>query len=292
MSGDAEILDVRYSRHEGGHRGRAAAVASLTRWGALRALGARRGWKAKILPIILCVAAAGPALVVLGVRALFTEFTDRSPIDLEEVLPYADYQSIIGLLVLLFAVVLAPDLLCPDRRDGVLALYFSTAVGRGEYLLGRFLACVLPLLLVTLAPMLLLFAGNVFFAEDSLGYLTDEWAQLPRIVGAGLLLAVYFGVLALAVSSLTARRAYAVGGYVMMLIATSALSGLLQGAFDQRRHFEALDLVTLPIALARMLFPGAEDEFPTPVGVWVVGYVVVVGVAGLVLIRRYRRERL
>ncbi len=267
-------------------------MASLTRWGALRALGARRGWKAKILPIILCVAAAGPALVVLGVRALFTEFTDRSPIDLEEVLPYADYQSIIGLLVLLFAVVLAPDLLCPDRRDGVLALYFSTAVGRGEYLLGRFLACVLPLLLVTLAPMLLLFAGNVFFAEDSLGYLTDEWAQLPRIVGAGLLLAVYFGVLALAVSSLTARRAYAVGGYVMMLIATSALSGLLQGAFDQRRHFEALDLVTLPIALARMLFPGAEDEFPTPVGVWVVGYVVVVGVAGLVLIRRYRRERL
>lgn len=292
MSTDAEVLDVRYTRHSGGHRGRAAALASLVRWGMLRALGARRGWRAKALPIILCLAAAGPALVVLGVRALFSEFTDRTPIDLEEVLPYADYQSIIGVIILLFAVVLAPDLLCPDRRDGVLALYFSTAVGRGEYLLGRTLACVLPLLLVTLAPMLLLFAGNVFFAEDSLDYLTSEWAHLPRIIGAGLLLAVYFAAVALAVASLTSRRAYAVGGYVMLLIATSALSGLLQGAFDRREHLEAIDLVTVPIALARNLFPDAGDDFPTAAGVWAGVYVVVLLVCAAVLWRRYRPERM
>lgn len=163
-------------------------------------------------------------------------------------------------------------------------------MGRGEYLIGRFLACVLPLLMVTLAPMLLLFAGNVFFADDSAGYLIDQWAQIPRIVGAGLILAVYFAAIALAVASLTGRRAYAVGGYVMLLIATSALSGLLQGAFDQRRYLEALDLVTLPIACARTLFPGAGEEFPTPAWVWALGTFVVTAAALLVLIRRYRRE--
>lgn len=290
MSGDAEILDVRYSRHEGGAGGRRAAVASLTRWGALRALGARRGWKAKFLPILLCLAAAGPALVILGVRALFSEFTDRTPIDLEEVLPYADYQSIIGIVVLLFAVVLAPDLLCPDRRDGVLSLYFSTAVGRGEYLVGRILACVLPLLLVTLAPMLLLFAGNVFFADDSTDYLTSEWAHLPRIVAAGLLLAVYFAAVALAVASLTGRRAYAVGGYVMLLVGTTAIAGLLRGAFDQQRYLEVLDLMLVPIELARRLFPDVTDASPTPTGAWLAAYVIVVGACLLVLLRRYRTD--
>ncbi len=47
---DAEIRDVRYGTYAGERRGRAAAVVSLARWGALRSLGARRGWKAKAVP--------------------------------------------------------------------------------------------------------------------------------------------------------------------------------------------------------------------------------------------------
>ena len=50
---EAEIRDVRYGTYAGERRGRAAAVASLARWGALRSLGARRGWKAKAVPITL-----------------------------------------------------------------------------------------------------------------------------------------------------------------------------------------------------------------------------------------------
>ena len=109
---------------------------SLARWGALRSLGARRGWKAKAVPIALILLAVAPAVIVLGVRALFA---DQTGIDLTDALPFADYQAIIGIVILLFAAITTPELLCPDRRDGVLQLYFSTAVSRGEYLAGRVL---------------------------------------------------------------------------------------------------------------------------------------------------------
>lgn len=285
---DAEILNVAYTRYEGPRGGRMGTVLSLTRWGALRALGARRGWKAKLLPIALIMVAMGPALVVLGVRALFSEFSDRAPIDILDVLPYADYQSVIGVVILLFAIVLAPDLLCPDRRDGTLSLYFATAVGRGEYLLGRFLGAALPLLAVTLVPMLVLFAGATLFADSPREYLADQWAQLPRIVAAGLLLAIYYAAVALAVASLTTRRAYAIGGYVLVLISSTVIAALAQQARGERTYGELAELSTLPIGVGRQLF--SAENSPTPGWAWAAAYLIVVGVCGAILLRRYRPE--
>ena len=181
-SGDAEIRDVRYVGYSGERRGRLAGVLSLARWGGLRSLGARRGWKAKAVPIALALLAAAPAVIVLGVRALFA---DQTGIDLTDALPYAGYQAIIGIVILLFAAITSPELLCPDRRDGTLALYFSTAVSRREYLAGRVLGSVVPLLLVTLVPLLVLYAGILVFEEHPVGYLQDHWADLPRIFAAG-----------------------------------------------------------------------------------------------------------
>ena len=60
--------------------------------------------------------------------------------------------------------------------------------------------------------MLLLFAGNVFFADRPLGYLRPLAATCRRIFASGFLLAIYFGLVGLAVSSLTSRRAFALGG--------------------------------------------------------------------------------
>ena len=206
-------------------RGRAARArggrVSLARWGALRSLGARRGWKAKAVPITLILLAIAPAVIVLGVRALFA---DQTGIDLTEALPFSGYQAIIGVVILLFAGITTPELLCPDRRDGVLQLYFSTAVSRGEYLAGRVIGAIAPLLLVTMVPMLVLYAGILVFEEHPVGYLEDNWAELPRIVAAGVILAVYYGLVGLAVSSLTGRRAFAIGGYLLLLVAPTACS--------------------------------------------------------------------
>ena len=285
-SRDAQIRDVRYSRYTGERRGRVAAVMSLARWGALRSLGARRGWKAKAIPITLILLAVAPAVIVLGVRALFAE---QSGIDLSDALPFSDYQAIIGIVILLFAAVATPELLCPDRRDGTLSLYFSTAVSRHEYLLGRILAAIVPLLLVTLVPLLVLFAGIMVFEEFPLAWLRDNWAELPRILAAGLILAVYYGLVGLAVASLTGRRAFAVGGYLLLLVAPSAMAGLLSEVFPDSDAVDLMALSTLPISFAGEVFPDARADIPNSLLQWGLVYALVVGAALLVLLRRYRR---
>jgi ABC-2 type transport system permease protein len=285
VSTDAEIRDVRYGTYTGARRGRGAAVLSLARWGALRSLGARRGWKAKAVPITLILLALAPAVIVLGVRALFA---DQTGIDLTEALPFSGYQAIIGVVILLFAGITTPELLCPDRRDGMLQLYFSTAVSRGEYLAGRVIGAIVPLLLVTMVPMLVLYAGILVFEEHPVGYLEDNWAELPRIVAAGLILAVYYGLVGLAVSSLTGRRAFAIGGYLLLLIAPTVLSALLQEAFTGAEELDLVSLSTLPIGFAGELFPDASDDIPNSLGEFAVAYLVVVAAAAVVLLRRYR----
>jgi ABC-2 type transport system permease protein len=285
MSHDAEVRDVRYSRYEGVRRGSLAGVVSLARWGALRSLGARRGWKAKAVPVTLILLALAPAVIVLGVRALFAE---QSGIDLSDALPFSGYQAIIGILILLFAAVTTPELLCPDRRDGTLALYFSTAVSRREYLAGRILAAVVPLLMVTLVPLLVLFAGILVFEQSPLEWFLDEWAELPRIVAAGLILAVYYGLVGLAVASLTGRRAFAVGGYLLVLIAPTVVGGLLTEVFPGNEAIELTSLSTLPIAFAGEIFPDARDDIPNDLWQWALAYGAVVAASLAVLARRYR----
>ena len=221
---------------------------------------------------------------MLGVRALFA---DQSGIDLSDALPFSDYQAIIGVVILLFAGVTTPELLCPDRRDGTLSLYFSTAVSRREYLAGRILAAVVPLLLVTLVPLLVLYGGILVFELHPVAYLQDNWSQLPRIVAAGVILALYYGLVGLAVASLTGRRAFAIGGYLLLLVAPTIAAGLIGEALGEPDWPLLFALSVLPINFAASLFPGTE--IPNGTAAWAAVYLLVVGLAAVTLLRRFRR---
>ena len=81
--------------------GRLAAIWSLARWSALRALGARRGWKAKLIPITLTLLAFAPALIVLGLRAIFGSGSVSRIV--ASAARTRDYVSTIAIVVLVFA---------------------------------------------------------------------------------------------------------------------------------------------------------------------------------------------
>jgi len=284
MSGpDARVADLRYARSEPPRGGAGQAIASLARWSALGALGARRGWKAKLLPIALTLFALGPAVVLLGLKAFLSGAAD----DLELV-EFSDYQRQTGAAILLFAAVIAPELVCPDRRDGVLSVYFSTALSPRQYLLGKSLAAVVPLLLVTLVPMLVLFVGLVLFADDPVREALDGLVDLPRILGAGLASAVYFGLLGLAVSSLTARRTFAVGGYLALLVASTAVAGALREAGGSD-VVALLALPGIPTELGARLFPGYDSAADLGLLPYLGAWLVVVGASVAILLRRYGR---
>jgi ABC-2 type transport system permease protein len=287
MSADARVSDVAYSRYDGPRAGRAAAIWSLARWSSLRALGARRGWKAKLIPITLILLGFAPGIVVLGLRAIFGPTVFRG--GLANALPYANYAGIISIVILVFSVVVTPELVCPDRRDRTLSLYFSTAISRGDYVAGKVLAALMPILLVTLFPPLILYAGNVLFSVHPLAYVERHWLDILRILGAGLLIGIYYALVGLAVSSLTSRRAFAVGGYLAFLAIPTIIGGVLAHALDER-YLRLFAFAVVPLQAARGLYPGYTDEGHISAGLWASTAVELMVVAIAVLAVRYGRD--
>jgi ABC-2 type transport system permease protein len=283
----ARIEDIGYARYEGERRSRLHAIWSLARFGALGTLGARRSWRAKIIPIALIALAFVPTLVVLGIHAIVgSRFAGRFP----DLVPYSSYYLEIGIVVLLFAGITTPDLLCPDRRHRVLSLYLSTAVSRPEYVAGRALGALLPLLLCTLAPVLLLFAGNTVFADDAFTYLTDHWSIVPRIFAAGGLLAAYFALIGLAIASLTSRRALATGVYVGIMLASQTLAGTLAFGLDAGDGWLLVAVPRIAIVCVRSIYAdGHTHPGHAPLWAWWAVMVAIMAVSLLVIALRYRK---
>jgi ABC-2 type transport system permease protein len=283
----ARLEDTRYARYDGVRRPPWFAVISLARWSAFGALGARKSWRAKFLPITLTLIAALPAFAVLAIRAIVGQrFANRFP----ELIPYRQYLTEIGLDITIFAAILCPELLCPDRRDNVLSLYLSTAVGRLTYVAGKFLAALVPLLSLTLLPVLLLFVGNTFFADSATGYLADHWHDSLRIIASGLLLASYVSLVGLAVASFTSRRAFALGGYAALMLIPTFVGGSLVGDAGLDRHLQLIMLGRIPIAAARSLYSGEQNpEFALAGWWWWSASAVVMAISAACLWWRYRR---
>ena len=283
----ARLEDTRYARYDGVRRPPWFAVISLARWSAFGALGARKSWRAKFLPITLTLIAALPAFAVLAIRAIVGQrFANRFP----ELIPYRQYLTEIGLDITIFAAILCPELLCPDRRDNVLSLYLSTAVGRFTYVAGKFLAALVPLLSLTLLPVLLLFVGNTCFADSATGYLADHWHDSLRIIASGLLLASYVSLVGLAVASFTSRRAFALGGYAALMLIPTFVGGSLVGDAGLDRHLQLIMLGRIPIAAARSLYSGEQNpEFALAGWWWWSASAVVMAISAGCLWWRYRR---
>jgi ABC-2 type transport system permease protein len=279
---ETRVHDVRFTRFDGELEGEGAAILSLARWSALRSLGARRSWKVKLMPIALALIAFAPAIVVLGLRALFASRVD---INLETALPYREYADTVGLVIILFAAVTTPELLCPDRRHRVLTLYFSTALTRGQYVFGKTLAAIVPLLGLTLAPMWFLYAGNVLFALHPLGYVQDHLNDALRITVGGIALAVFFGLAGLAIASLTARRAFAIGGYLAFMTIPTIVGGTLSDVTAQS-NLLLIAVPAAPLHLVEALYPNFQESVSP--SLWVAEYFASIAVFLAVLVWRYR----
>ncbi|MGI9186361.1 MAG: ABC transporter permease [Gaiellales bacterium] len=295
----ARIHDVRYRPYEGEIRGSARrAVESMARWSALRALGARRPWTAKIVPVGLALIAFGPAITVLGVKALIgATVTQQLPGD---IVPFATYYQLIAFAILAYAAIVIPETLCPDRRSRVLDLYLSTAMSPREYVLGKVLASAVPLLAVTTLPLLFLYVGNVFFSDDPFGYIGSHLRELPAILIGGVLIAVVYTLMGLAVASLTGRRAFATVGFVLLLIVSGLIGGVLRDVLNLGPNSRIVNLQFQPVWLAQKIIgeappsvvkDGPLQRFDTPdTTLLIISNAVIVLVCVAVLALRYRRS--
>ena len=311
-----EVFDLGYQHYEGPREGRMRARKALWMNGVRTALGLGRGSRAKVLPSLLFVAAMVPALVLSLIASQVDEVVGPGV----EVPSHADYYQIISIILLLFSAIIAPELLCPDRRDGVIYLYLVRPLTGSDYVAGRWLAFFSITLALLYSVQVVLLIGFMLAAGNPLDYLRDNWQDIPRFLGAGLVVALFTTTLPMAVAAFTTRRAYAAAFVIGLFIISAPVSEILttcdpheaaestqQGegfvaecepvTGDAAKWFALIDFAQAPSRVGDMIFseepdpdfgsPSLIGELPTAITIgW---YTLLTAGPGFALWWRYRR---
>jgi ABC-2 type transport system permease protein len=232
----AEVFDLGYQHYDGPREGRMRARKALWTNGVRTALGLGRSTRAKILPLLLFAAVMAPAVVIVLVASTAEELGAR-----DQLWGHAEYYGLVSILVLIFSAIIAPELLCPDRRDRVLHLYLVRPLTSDDYVAGRWLAFFTITLALVYSGQIVLFVGSVFDAPEPLDYLRDNWLDVPRFLAAGLAVAAFTTTIPLAVSAFTTRRAFAAGFVIGLFIISLATAGALTSCPEHDERVELTD---------------------------------------------------
>lgn len=247
---DARILDRGYRAYEGPRTGTRGAVGALVVHSIQRALGLKRSFWQKVLPAIAVFIAYVPAIVFVGLAV----FVRDTLLENAELVPgYADYYGFVSAAIVVFTAFVAPELLCTDRRTGMLGLYLASPLTRTSYLLAKGIAVVALLALVTLGPTLLMLVGLTIVGVGPDGPV-ELLAVLGRIVLAGAAVALLPATLSLAVASTTTRRAAASAAIIVILIGSTAVSGALVDGTGASPLLFCLDLFSLPFEVVSRIY--------------------------------------
>jgi ABC-2 type transport system permease protein len=287
------VYDRGYRPYDGPRGGRSAARAALYRASLRRALGLRRPWRQKVAPFVLLGIAVIPAIVNVGVQYL-TRNTVASDV---RFFTYREYLGVSNTL-LVFVALTAPDLMCPDRRQHVLPLYFARPLTGIDYVVAKAGAMLTILFAFSLLPQVVLYIGNMLVSEQgSLGYLEGHLDVLWKVPAGVAILAVFYALIGTAIASLTSRRINAGASIVGLFLVTSVISGVLVGDAERPGYPGSpgalVDLLSLPSMLRDLVFLGhIGDGFPLSGvdrggGAAVLVYAAVVAAAVVTLVLRY-----
>ncbi len=289
-TGSGEVFDLGYQGYEGERTGRWLRRRAIWRDGVRISLGLGRGLGAKVTSWLLIGLALVPIVVLVVISAFLSPLEEaRGDFELPS---YADYYDWAVVPLGLFAAVVAPLLLCPDRREGVLSLYAARPITPADYVGARWAAFLAVTAVAAWVPVAILFTWNALDASSPGSWLVDNWDVVPRFLAAGATVALVLTTLALFAASFATRRAYAAVGILAAFFVGSAIGGIAEENFSGPVS-DALSLASLPQALVdsvRWIFSDpVADERPLAGWVsllWLIGLTAALGVG---LVRRTER---
>jgi ABC-2 type transport system permease protein len=237
------------------------------------------------LPAVTLVIAFLPALVSVAFSVIVEDIL------VGDLISYGEYMFIIGSALALFASLIAPEALCPDRRSGMLGLYLAGPLDRTRYLAAKAVAVFAVMLLITLGPLLFMLVAFVLAGHGpSVG---ETPALLLRILASGLVTALFYASLSMAVSSFTTRRAAAAVATVLLLFVPVSV---VRSAIESAGAPNELDLLSFPFVVAdlsyRIFGETPDDNEPIralSTGLVAGGVAAAIAAGFLVCWLRYRR---
>ncbi|MEN3307494.1 MAG: type transport system permease protein [Micromonosporaceae bacterium] len=278
---DGVIHDIGYQRYTGPRLGRRYAAVSLYLHSLRTAFGLGRTAKAKIFPFIVVGLAFTVAAIAVALR------TQSGNV----IISYLQYCDAVGIPLLLFLAVVAPELVSRDLRAHILPLYFSRPLRRADYALVKLGAMISAMWLVLAGPLLLMFLGGVFAQKRGASGAWHEFTDLLGGLSYAGIYALIFSSIAVLVASLASRRAVAAASIVGVFLVTTPVVGVLQvlGGDMLRQLSRMIDPVLLIQGLSNWIYRTHTMDIAGYGPVYLAAAVLLVTGCVSLLVLRYRR---
>src|SRR6185369_1248506 len=111
-----------------------------------------------------------------------------------QIITYREYVGVSAAL-LLFVALVAPDVICPDRRQHVLPLMFARPITGVDYVIAKLGAIATIIFAFSFLPQVVLYVGNMLVSDSALDYLKGNLDVVWQVPLAVLVLAVYYAVI-------------------------------------------------------------------------------------------------
>jgi ABC-2 type transport system permease protein len=291
------VFDIGYQRYTGGREGRGRARRGVFRDGVRIALGLGRGGRAKVLPWLFIGLLSGIGTVMALVAGAANLMQGDGTAERMNLPTHGDLYGIASIVLYVFGALVAPELLCRDRREGVIQLYLVRPLTGGDYVAARWAAFLSVMLVATWLPQIILFLGLSMGARAPGVYLQAHWLDVPRFLLSGVAMAAFITSLAMLTASFTTRRAYAaiflVGLFVVSTPFTIGLAEELEGPAGQ--WVSMFTLTNIPVHVNDIIFgelSEVTEEAPArelPAAIRVGWYLAWTVVPSVLLWWRYRR---
>ncbi len=253
---EGTVFDIGYQNYTGPREGRNRARLSVYKDGVRTSLGLGRGARAKILPWFFIGVLIAMALIMAMVIGAAERFVGTGAAEQLNLPSHSDYYGIASIIFFVFAAVGAPELLCPDRRDGVINLYLVRPLTGSDYVVARWLAYFTVMVATAWIPQVILLIGLSMGNPEPANYLLTNWLDVPRFLLAGVALAAYATTLGLLTAAFTDRRAYAsvflVGLFVITTPFTTGLAMEIGGTVGQ--WISMFNLSNIPVHVNDVIF--------------------------------------
>ena len=112
------VFDIGYQGYSGRREGRGRARRAIFKDGLRIALGLGRGPRAKVLPWAFIGLLAGIALIMALIAGAADRLAGPGAAERMNLPSHADFYGIASIILYVFAALVAPELLCRDRREG------------------------------------------------------------------------------------------------------------------------------------------------------------------------------
>jgi hypothetical protein len=204
---------------------------------------------------------SGIGLVMAIVAAAANAMGGPGTADKANIPSHGDFYGVASIIVFVFAAVVAPELLCPDRRNKTLSLYLVRPITGSDYVLARWASFLAVMLGALWIPQIILFLGRAGSDKVPLTYMQQNWDDIPKFLLAGAAMAVYCTTLAMLTASFTTRRAYAsvflVGLFIVSAPFVFGVSQEVSGALGQ--WLSMFSLTNIPLHVNDIIFGKASE---------------------------------